>query len=164
MLLYSSGRHFLFFSKKQNPPIVTWEMLSFLPVWNTSSFPPTPAASRLINALIDLLQWCCVMKPWLAFRSKDNTWQLLPQCTKYLALSRGCQIMQHNTLQDKQEDCRRPHTHTSWIIIQDTSLICLCVRILLCILLWPLAHIQPKRVYKLGPTEASYWVNTNIEH
>lgn len=45
-----------------------------LPVWKTSSFPPTPAASRLIKALIDLAHSCCVMKPWLALvRNKENT-------------------------------------------------------------------------------------------
>lgn len=38
-----------------------------VPVWKTTSLPPTPAASKLMKALTCLAHGCWVMKPWLAW-------------------------------------------------------------------------------------------------
>lgn len=45
-----------------------------VPVWKTTSFPPTPAASKLMKARTCLAHGCWVMKPWLAWwRDGENT-------------------------------------------------------------------------------------------
>lgn len=58
---YLHSESFRFYKNKNC--ITVYNAQPHIPVWNTSSFPPTPAASKLIKARIKLAQGCWVIKP-----------------------------------------------------------------------------------------------------